>query len=106
MRTVSYIWRQERQKRNVLEIARQSGMLYDKFVGFVEDLREVGQPPRPCPGRFERGHEQALRIQKIRRYPDRKGAENQGIGRKASKSLPADLLNEEPDLNEEELALL
>lgn len=42
MRTVTYIWRQEKQKKNVLEIARQSGLLYDKFVGFIHDLKEVG----------------------------------------------------------------
>ena len=38
MRTVSFIWQQENQKKNVLEIARQSGALYDKFCGFVSDL--------------------------------------------------------------------
>jgi len=43
MRTVSYIWQQERQKKNVLEIARQSGLLYDKFVAFVKDLKQVGE---------------------------------------------------------------
>lgn len=43
LRTVSFIWKQERQKRNVLEIARQSGLLYDKFCGFVEDLQQIGQ---------------------------------------------------------------
>ncbi len=43
LRTVSYIWRQENQKRNVLEIARQSGALYDKFVDFMNDLLEVGK---------------------------------------------------------------
>lgn len=42
LRTVNYIWKQENQKRNVLEIARQSGMLYDKFVAFTEDLQKVG----------------------------------------------------------------
>lgn len=42
MRTVAYIWTQEKQQKNVLEIARQSGALYDKFVNFVEDLREIG----------------------------------------------------------------
>jgi DNA recombination protein RmuC len=42
MRTVSFLWKQDKQKQNVLEIARQSGMLYDKFVDFVEDLRKVG----------------------------------------------------------------
>ncbi|MGH1437810.1 MAG: DNA recombination protein RmuC [Lewinella sp.] len=43
MRTVSYIWKQEKQQRSVQEIARQSGQLYDKFVNFVEDLQLVGQ---------------------------------------------------------------
>lgn len=42
MRTVAFLWKQEKQNRSVLEIARQSGLLYDKFVGFVEDLRTVG----------------------------------------------------------------
>ena len=42
MRTVSFIWKQENQKNNVLEIAKESGMLYDKFVGFTEDLIKIG----------------------------------------------------------------
>ena len=43
LRTISYIWKQENQKRNVLEIAKESGALYDKFVGFMEDLINVGK---------------------------------------------------------------
>ena len=43
MRTVSFIWKQENQKNNVLEIAKESGLLYDKFVGFTEDLIKVGK---------------------------------------------------------------
>ncbi|HYX29368.1 MAG TPA: DNA recombination protein RmuC [Pyrinomonadaceae bacterium] len=43
MRTVGNIWKQEYQKRNVLEIANQSGALYDKFVGFYEDLKQIGE---------------------------------------------------------------
>jgi len=42
LRTVAFIWKQEKQKRSVQEIARQSGLLYDKFCGFVEDLRAIG----------------------------------------------------------------
>ena len=42
MRTVAHLWKQEKQTRSVLEIARQSGLLYDKFVAFVEDLRTIG----------------------------------------------------------------
>ena len=42
LRTVNFIWKQEKQKQNVLEIARQSGQMYDKFVSFTEDLKKVG----------------------------------------------------------------
>ncbi len=41
--TVASIWKQEDQKRNVLEIARQAGALYDKFEGLVQDLLRVGK---------------------------------------------------------------
>ncbi|HEY3251736.1 MAG TPA: DNA recombination protein RmuC, partial [Ignavibacteria bacterium] len=41
--TISFIWSQENQKKNVLEIARQSGALYDKFATFVEDLIAIGK---------------------------------------------------------------
>ena len=43
LRTVAHLWRQDQQNRNALEISRQCGALYDKFVGFVEDLQKLGQ---------------------------------------------------------------
>jgi len=43
MRTVSFIWKQENQRQNVVEIAKESGLLYDKFVAFSEDLIKVGE---------------------------------------------------------------
>lgn len=43
LRTISSIWKQERQTRNALEIAKQSGALYDKFVGFMEDMEKIGK---------------------------------------------------------------
>jgi DNA recombination protein RmuC len=42
VRTVSYLWRQEEQKRNVEEIAKRGAELYNKLVGFVSDLEDVG----------------------------------------------------------------
>ncbi|GHT58862.1 DNA recombination protein RmuC [Endomicrobiia bacterium] len=41
LKTVEYMWRQEHQKKNVLEIARQGGNIYDKFVVFVQTLLEA-----------------------------------------------------------------
>ncbi len=43
LRTIASIWKQERQNRNVLEIARLSGAMYDKFVGFVNDMESIGK---------------------------------------------------------------
>jgi DNA recombination protein RmuC len=43
LRTIASIWKQERQNRNVLEIARLSGAMYDKFVGFVGDMESIGK---------------------------------------------------------------
>lgn len=50
LRTVASLWKQERQTKNALEIAKQAGLLYDKFVGVADDLdgmqnqiRKVGE---------------------------------------------------------------
>jgi DNA recombination protein RmuC len=43
LRMISNLWRVEYQNKNALEIAKQSGDLLDKFVGFLEDLEDVGR---------------------------------------------------------------
>lgn len=43
LRTIASMWKQERQTRNVMEIARLSGTMYDKFVGFVSDMESIGK---------------------------------------------------------------
>ncbi|MFW0714528.1 DNA recombination protein RmuC [Pedobacter sp. N23S346] len=43
LRTIASMWKQERQNRNVMEIARLSGSMYDKFVGFVSDMENIGK---------------------------------------------------------------
>jgi DNA recombination protein RmuC len=42
LRTVAHLWRQEQQNRNAQEIASRGAELYDKLVGFVEDLDSLG----------------------------------------------------------------
>ena len=43
LKMASNIWRQEYQSRNASEIAKKSGELYDKFVGLIDDLIEIGK---------------------------------------------------------------
>ncbi|PIY16531.1 MAG: DNA recombination protein RmuC, partial [Elusimicrobia bacterium CG_4_10_14_3_um_filter_49_12_50_7] len=43
LKTIEYIWKQDKQTKNAIEIARQSGALYDKFVGFLNDFEKIGK---------------------------------------------------------------
>jgi len=42
LRMIANLWRVEYQNKNAMEIARQSGDLYDKFTSFLEDLQDIG----------------------------------------------------------------
>jgi DNA recombination protein RmuC len=42
LRTVDNLWKIERQGRNAQQIAEEAGRLYDKFVGFEQDLSKLG----------------------------------------------------------------
>lgn len=54
LRTIASIWKQERQTRNVLEIARLSGEMYDKFVGFMVDMEGIGKNIRQGQEAYDR----------------------------------------------------
>jgi DNA recombination protein RmuC len=97
MRTVAYIWKQEKQKRSVIEIARQSGLLYDRFVHFVDDLKMVGQ-------RLDSAHKSyKTAMSKLvdgHRYGDTligRAEKIRSLGAKTTKSLPPDLIDQALD---------
>ncbi|MGA9270038.1 MAG: DNA recombination protein RmuC [Lutimonas sp.] len=87
--TVASIWKQEDQKRNVLEIARQAGALYDKFEGLVQDLLKVGKQInasqdsyKAAMGKLTEGRGNLIsRVEKLKT-----------LGAKTKKSLPGNLL--------------
>jgi DNA recombination protein RmuC len=43
LKTVETMWRNDKQNRYALEIATEAGKMYDKFVGFSEDLEKMGK---------------------------------------------------------------
>jgi len=91
LRTVANIWRQEKQNRNVLEIARLSGRLYDKFVGFYGDMEEIGNRL----GRSQEAYEAALnKLRSGRGNLVRSVEEIKKLGAKAQKSLPQEAIEE------------
>ena len=92
--TVASIWKQEDQKRNVLEIASQAGALYDKFEGLVQDLLKVGKQINAS----QEGYKAAMN-----KLTEGKGnlitrVENlKALGAKTKKSIPANLLERSKD---------
>ncbi|MEQ1745216.1 MAG: DNA recombination protein RmuC [Saprospiraceae bacterium] len=98
MRTVAYIWRQEKQSKSVLEIARQSGLLYDKFVNFVEDLRTIGARLDGARTAYD---EAMLKLTTGTRPGDTligRAEKIREMGAKASKRLPPDLVDDGNDV--------
>ncbi|HHH37550.1 MAG TPA: DNA recombination protein RmuC, partial [Epsilonproteobacteria bacterium] len=43
LRAVENTWKQEQQQHNAQEIAKRAGLLFDKFVGFVESVNRLGK---------------------------------------------------------------
>jgi len=58
MRTVGSVWSVHKQNKNAQEIARRAGLLYDKFFGFVENLRGVGDRLRQAQQSYDEAFSQ------------------------------------------------
>ena len=91
MRTIASIWQQENQTRNAMEIARQSGALYDKFVAFIEDMESIGKSLEST----RRTYDQATSKLYMGNGNLVKRAENiKKLGAKTTKELPPEKLSE------------
>lgn len=90
--TISSLWRIDRQNKNTLEIARQSGALYDKFVGLLEDLKKIGNQLATVHGSYESAMNKLSngtgnlvgRVENLKM-----------LGAKTTKSLPRELISKE-----------
>ncbi|MCB9251651.1 MAG: DNA recombination protein RmuC [Flavobacteriales bacterium] len=43
IKMIADLWKRDDQSKNAEEIARRGGLLYDKFVGFVDNLDKIGR---------------------------------------------------------------
>ncbi len=90
LKTVAFIWRQDAQNKNALEIARQGGALYDKFVGFVDTLIGVGKKMEDA----QQGYRKAMnQLTDGRGNLVKKTEDLKKLGIKATKSLPEKLID-------------
>jgi DNA recombination protein RmuC len=85
LRTVAALWKQDRQEKNALEIAKRGGLLYEKFAGLLKDLQNLGEKL----GAAQKAHEEV-----IKKVSDGRGnlidqvEDLKRLGAKTEKSLP------------------
>lgn len=94
LRTISSIWKQERQTKNALEIAEEGGKLYDKFVAFVEDLIKLGKGIKSTQSDYE---DAMKKLYDGTGNLVRRAEKMKELGAKTTKQLPTSLLERAGD---------
>lgn len=85
LRTVASLWKQDRQQKNALDIARRGGALYDKFAGLVKDFEGLGEKLDAA----QRAHGEVMsKLSTGKGNLIRQVEELKTLGAKAEKSLP------------------
>jgi len=94
LQLIKNTWKQEYQTRHVLDIANRAGMLYDKFVGFTEDLKGIGTQLNKSKDMYEES------MRKLVMGPGnivRNIEELKKLGAKATKSIDPNLIKRSED---------
>ncbi len=85
LRTVASLWKQERQQKNALDIAKKGGLLYDKFVGMVKDIENLGDKL----GAAQKAHDDVIsKLATGKGNLIRQVEELKSMGAKTEKSIP------------------
>ncbi len=85
LRTVAALWKQDRQEKNALEIAKRGGLLYEKFAGLLKDLQHLGEKL----GAAQKAHEDVIKkVSEGRGNLIDQVEDLKRLGAKTEKSLP------------------
>ena len=104
IKTVANLWKLEKQNKHARDVAKRAGLLYDKFVGFLESMDEIGK----ALGKASSAHQTAVerlstgsghlvgQVEKLRK-----------MGIQTKKELPSSFsqITEKNEANEEEFTL-
>ncbi len=91
LRLIAQLWTRDKQTKNALKIAEEGGKLYDKFVGFVNDMQTIEQSL----GKASEAYASAMSKLHTGRGCIVSKVENlKKLGAKTSKTLPSDMLPE------------
>jgi DNA recombination protein RmuC len=89
LKIIADLWKVERQNRNAIDIAEKAGLLYDKFVGFIGNMEDVGKKISDASDCYDAAFKQ---LSTGRGNIVSKIEELKKMGANASKQLPEKLL--------------
>jgi DNA recombination protein RmuC len=90
LRTVDNVWQVERRNRNAENIAGRAGRIYDKLVAFIEEMQSLGRHLNQA----RLGYDEAMgKLSSGRGNLVQQVDQLKSLGAKASKSLPANMLD-------------
>jgi DNA recombination protein RmuC len=92
LKTVEYMWRQESQKKNVLDIARQGGNIYDKLVAFVQTLLEADKKISEAKSKMEEAKKRLSSCDKKGDSLIERAQKLKELGAQAKKEMPEEIL--------------
>ncbi|HEX7903883.1 MAG TPA: DNA recombination protein RmuC [Chitinophagaceae bacterium] len=90
LKLIADLWKREYQNLNANEIAERGAKLYDKFVGFISNLQDVGDHLQKAQNKYGEAYKQLTTgndnlVTQATKLKD--------LGLKTKKSLPGELLN-------------
>lgn len=87
LKTVDTMWRNEKQNKNAITIAEEAGKMYDKFVGFVEEMEKLGRQLDTAHNTY---HDSMKKLSAGRGNLVKRAQDLKELGVKTSKSLNTD----------------
>ena len=90
------MWRYEYQDRNAQQIAKSAGDMYDKFVGFIEALSDIGDKLDKAQSAYQIARS---RLSGGKGNLVKRAEEMRKLGLQTNKKLPDELVNDDHDTN-------
>ena len=97
LKIVADIWQIEKQSKNAIEIAEKAGELYDKLLGFVESMEDVGAGLKKANQNYEKAMGQ---LSTGKGNAIKKAEELKGLGADTKKQFPERLIDNTEILGE------
>jgi len=92
LKTVDTMWRNDKQNRFAMEIAEEAGKMYDKFVGFADDMDKLGKQLNTAQSTY---HDSMKKLNSGTGNLVSRAENIKALGAKANKSLPKTSFTEE-----------